>query len=245
MKDPLFRGVLDATESAIGALGDLGTPVVATTLTGEVLGSRSPLYLQLVPGNAVQAELVAEHARRVGKQVTVYHPPLTDNYLDSLVSKLPAELGADDTAARSWHHQVGEVEVVCGAGRIAFFAGREGEFPAFLDEVVDQCGNDRPEVIGDDTTSRFIAQSDLRLRNEFKGIAVSFVPMGARVVLAGADCVTRGQPTAPDAAHPGARPPGRVLHRAPPGAGADHRPRPGGGLRAAARRVRRPHAVAG
>ncbi|MFE9747904.1 hypothetical protein ACFYOT_23625 [Saccharothrix saharensis] len=211
-EDPTIVGVIgmgltvDATESAIGALGDLGTPVVATTLTGEVLGSRSPLYFQLVPGNAVQAELVAEHARRVGKQVTVYHPPLTDNYLDSLVSKLLAELGADETATRSWHRQVGEVEVVCGAGRIAFFAGREGEFPAFLDEVVDQCGNDRPEVIGDDTTSRFIAQSDLRLRNEFKGIAVSFVSMGARVVLAGADCVTRGQPAARDATHPGARP---------------------------------------
>ncbi|WP_141974630.1 hypothetical protein [Saccharothrix saharensis] len=210
--DPTIVGVIgmaltvDATESAIGALGDLGTPVVATTLTGEVLGSRSPLYFQLVPGNAVQAELVAEHARRVGKQVTVYHPPLTDNYLDSLVSELLAELGADETATRSWDRQVGEVEVVCGAGHIAFFAGREGEFPGFLDEVVDQCGNDRPEVIGDDTTARFIAQSDLRLRNEFRGIAVSFVSMGARVVLAGTDCVTKGQPAARDPEHPGARP---------------------------------------
>ncbi|PSL57228.1 hypothetical protein B0I31_102206 [Saccharothrix carnea] len=210
--DPTIVGVIgmgltvDATESAIGALGDLGTPVVATTLTGEVLGSRSPLYFQLVPGNAVQAELVAEYARRVGKRVTVYHPPLSDNYLDSLVSKLLTALRTDQTATRSWQRQVGEVEIVCGRRNIAFFAGREGEFADFLKEVVDQCQNDRPEVIGDDTTSRFVAQSDLRLQNEFKGIAVSFVSMGSRVVLSGPDCVTKGLPSAPDADNPGSRP---------------------------------------
>ncbi|MEU4447242.1 hypothetical protein AB0K14_27125 [Actinosynnema sp. NPDC050801] len=209
--DPTIMGVIgmeltvDATESAIGALGDLGTPVVATTLTGEVLASRSPLYFQLVPGNPVQAALVAEHARRVGKQVTVYHPPLTDNYLDSLVSGLLKALGADETASRSWQRQVGEVEIVCGRQHIAFYAGREEEFAPFLAEVVDQCQNDRPEVIGDDTTSRFIAQSDLRLKNEFKGIAVSFVSMGSRVVLSGPDCVAKGQPAAPGPSDPAAR----------------------------------------
>ncbi|MCE6998193.1 hypothetical protein LZG04_25840 [Saccharothrix sp. S26] len=210
--DPTVVGVIgmgltvDATESAIGALGDLGTPVVATTLTGEALGNRSPLYFQLVPGNAVQAELVAEHARAVGKRVTVYHPPLSDNYLDSLVAKLLAALGADEGATRPWRHQVGEVDIACGQGEIAFYAGREGEFAGFLDEVVAQCRNDRPEVIGDDTVSRFIAQSDLRLQNEFKGVAVSFVSMGSRVVLAGPDCRTKGQPAAPDASSPGAPP---------------------------------------
>lgn len=208
--DPTIVGVIgmgltvDATESAIGALGDLGTPVVATTLTGEVVGNRSPLYFQLVPGNAVQAELVAEHARRVGKQVTVYHPPLSDNYLDSLVAKLLTALGADRTATRSWGNRAGEVDIVCGQGNIAFYAGREGEFAAFLDEVVDQCRADRPEVIGDDTVARFIAQGDLRLENEFKGVAVSFVSLGARVVLSGSDCRTKGQPAAPDASRPGA-----------------------------------------
>ncbi|MFI9011055.1 hypothetical protein ACIGNX_27855 [Actinosynnema sp. NPDC053489] len=102
--------------------------------------------------------------------------------------------------------QVGEVDVVCGRGEIAFYAGREGEFTGFLREVVGQCGNDRPEVIGDDTVARFIAQGDLRLQNEFKGIAVSFVSMGARVVVSGPDCVTKGEPATPDASHPGARP---------------------------------------
>ncbi|WP_367127998.1 hypothetical protein [Saccharothrix sp. HUAS TT1] len=203
--DPTIVGVIgmgltvDATESAIGALGDLGAPVVATTLTGEVLGNRSPLYFQLVPGNRVQAELIAEHARHVGKPVTVYHPPLTDNYLDSLVDELLEALDADEGATRPWDRRVGEVEIVCGRGNIAFYAGREGDFAGFLSEVVEQCGNDRPEVVGDDTTSRFVAQSDLRLQNQFKNVAVSYVSMGHRVVLSGPDCVTRGVPDAPDA----------------------------------------------
>lgn len=202
--DPTVLGVVGmgltvpATESAIGALGDLGTPVLATSLTGEGLGDLSPLYFQLVPGNEVQAELVAAYARAERKSVTVYHPPLTDNYLRSLVGELATALGGEH-AAQPWQNNVGEVAIACGADDIAFYAGREGDFAAFLSAVVHQCDDRRPMVIGDDTVSRFVAQSSLRLRNEFNDIAVSFVSMGSRVVLAGPDCLKKGMPGVPDA----------------------------------------------
>ncbi|WP_158851309.1 ABC transporter substrate-binding protein [Saccharothrix deserti] len=213
--DPSIVGVIGmgltvlATESAIGALGDLGTPVLATSLTGEALGERSPLYFQLVPGNRVQAALIAGYARSVGKPVTVYHPRrLSDNYLESLVGELGAAIDGEP-AVRLWNQRVGEVEIVCGQQNIAFYAGREGEFAGFLKEVVGQCGNDRPVVIGDDAVSRFVAQGSLRSENEFKGIPVSYVSMGARVVLAGPDCLSKGEPavqTVSSGSEPGARP---------------------------------------
>jgi hypothetical protein len=188
-----------ATESAIGALGDLGTPVLATSLTGEGLGGLSPLYFQLVPGNRVQAELIADYARVQGKPVTVYHPVPDDNYLRSLVDELDRALGGPP--ARSWTGRVGEVSVDCGREEIAFFAGREVEFTAFLSEMIRKCDDDRPMIIGDDSVSRFVAQGEERRRNEFKGVAVSFVSMGSRVVLAGPDCLESGLPAAGRAAH--------------------------------------------
>ncbi len=184
---------VDATESAVGALGDLGVPVVATTLTGEALPRRSPIYFQLVPGNDVQAELVAEYSRYLDKSVTVYHPPLSDNYLRSLVENLAAALG-EDGAARQWGRQVGEVDIVCGRDTIAFYAGRENDFPGFLREVVNRCKNERPVIIGDDTVTRFVAQSNERLRDEFNNVTISYVSLGSRIVLAGRSCRTESSP---------------------------------------------------
>lgn len=176
-----------ATESAIGALGNLGVPVVATTLTGEALPERSPLYFQLPPGNQVQAELLAEYARWAGQPVTIYHPPTTDNYLDSLL-KLTVRAIGPGVGQRRWEQLVGEIKIDCGTDRIAFFIGREHDFPPFLRAVVQQCDTRRPTVIGSDTVARFVSQGELRLRDEFNGISMAYVSMGARIVLSGRTC---------------------------------------------------------
>ncbi|WHT22604.1 hypothetical protein N8J89_16525 [Crossiella sp. CA-258035] len=183
-----------ATESAIGAIGNLGVPVVATTLTGDALPDRSPLYFQIVPGNQVEAELIAEYARWAGQPVTIYHPKLSDNYLESLVNLTAKALGPERGGLRPWERRVGEVRIECGQDKIAFFVGREYDFPEFLREVVEQCDLNRPTVIGADTVARFVSQAELRRRDEFNQVTVSFVSMGTRIVLAGRSCRNGGAP---------------------------------------------------
>ncbi|MFB9906933.1 ABC transporter substrate-binding protein [Allokutzneria oryzae] len=191
-----------ATESAIAALGDLGIAVVSMTLTGESLPDLSPLYFQLVPGNRAQAELVAEYARQGRRSVTVYHPPLDDGYLRSLVEETRNAVGVDRVRTRQWMSQVAELSITCGADQLAFFVGREVDFPGFLDEVVRRCDANQPVVVGSDTVSRFVAQSDQRLRDEFSGVAVSFVSLASRIVLAGRSCREDGRPSSLGGAAP-------------------------------------------
>ena len=197
--DPTVLGVVGMgltvpeTERAIAVLGDLGVPVVTTTLTSESLPGLSPLYFQMAPGNRVQAQLLAAYAAHLGRAVTVYHPPLTDGYLRSLVNESREAVGADRVRLREWVQRVAEVDVVCGTDQLAFFVGRESDFPAFLNEVVRRCDTNQPLVVGSDTVSRFVAQSDQRRRDEFSGVAVSFVSLGSRIVLAGPSCQADGK----------------------------------------------------
>lgn len=200
--DPTLLGVVGMdrtvpqTEEAIAVLGHSGVPVVATTLTGEGLPARSPLYFQLVPGNSVQASLLVKYAQDTGRLVTVYHPPLTDGYMKTLVNEVKKATGPYARKPRSWKTHVDEVDVRCGRGEIAFYAGRETQFADFLQVVVDRCTRENlPTIVGDDATNRFIAQPDDRNRSGLNQLPVSWVDMGSLVVLAGASCRTQGLPT--------------------------------------------------
>ncbi|OLR92837.1 hypothetical protein BJP25_19645 [Actinokineospora bangkokensis] len=212
--DPSVLGVIGmgltapSTEDAIRALGDQGVPVMATTLTGTVLPELSPTYFQLVPGNRVQAAAVVAYAVQNAKaKVVVYHPPLTDNYLTTLVSE------TRDAAAKAglqyvdegWSAQVGDVTAVCEADAVLFYAGRENAFGNFLRKVVEECdraGRPRPTIIGDDTVSRFMAQASVRDDNALANQPALFVSMAPHVVLARGDCAgptpTPGAPLAGD-----------------------------------------------
>jgi ABC-type branched-subunit amino acid transport system substrate-binding protein len=200
-EDPTIVGVIGMdrtvpeTEQAIAALGDLGVPVVATTLTGEGLPARSPLYFQLVPGNRVQAELIAGYARTTRRKVTIYHPRLTDGYLRTLVGATQAALGNHARPSRAWSDRADNVPVRCGSAEIAFYAGRESQFGDFVRNVVDTCDrNELPQIIGDDTIIRFIAQVGDRERPELNQLPVYWVDMGSLVALAGDSCRTEGNP---------------------------------------------------
>ncbi len=192
--DPTVMGVLgmgrtvQATESAIGALGDLGIPVVATSLTGEGLANRSPMYFQLVAGNKRQAELVKAFAGERG--ITLYRPK--DLGADSYLTSLVAEMG-DGVDVVTWDEgQVGGVVPRCEANRIVFFAGRESEFDGFLDGVVECAPEARPVVLGADTVSRFVAQDSKRDKATYVGQAVSYVSLGSVVVTGNKDCYEEG-----------------------------------------------------
>lgn len=210
--DPSVLGVVnlglttDATESALGALGDHGVPVVATTLTGTVLPSLSPLYFQLVPPNGAQARAVAGYAATLGaRRVMVYHPNLSDNYLRTLVEESAnalRERGILSTPS-SWGDQVGEIVPACGADTMLFYAGRENDFRNFLIKVVTTCGKpgqDQPVVVGDDTVSRFMAQQSVRQDINLAGRPASFVSLAPGVVLAEGKCRPGGTGEAGDQA---------------------------------------------
>ncbi|MFE2757965.1 hypothetical protein ACFXGA_38775 [Actinosynnema sp. NPDC059335] len=203
---PLFAGdrtamgvvgmgrTVPATESAIGALGDLGIPVVATTLTGQGLADRSPLYFQLVPGNEKQIALLREYSRRLGKEVTVYQPADVegDSYLKTLRQGLDEVLGADESWLVAWRGPVRGVEPRCDTaevGRIAYYAGREYDFDGFLDTLYEECEDRTPVVVGNDTTSRFVADGGKRTEKH-RGRSMAYVSLASAVVQGNRTCLS-------------------------------------------------------
>ncbi|GAB2979473.1 hypothetical protein [Saccharothrix stipae] len=187
-----------ATESAIGALGDLGIPVVATTLTGQGLGDRSPLYFQLVPGNGKQVALLREFAQREAEkrgkpvEVTAYQPAHVDkdSYLKTLRAELETAFGEDREWLVTWDAGVHGIDPRCNTAdvdRIAYFAGREYDFDGFLDRVFQRCKHDTPMVVGNDTTSRFVADGAKR-REKYAGRAMSYVSLAGAAVLENRSC---------------------------------------------------------
>jgi hypothetical protein len=199
--DPTVMGVLgmgrtvNSTESAIGVLGDQGVPVMTMTLTGESLPGRSPMYFQLVAGNRTQAELVSQYARQQGKTIYVYQPAKKDGYMSSLRDQLEQKTGKDPSRYREWNEAgAGSVTVQCGKNIIAYYGGRETEFPGFLERVLSQCKADMPTVVGDDAVTRFVAQGRSRVQDAFNGVPVSYVSLASRIVLANRSCVEQGKP---------------------------------------------------
>ncbi|HEY0700102.1 MAG TPA: ABC transporter substrate-binding protein, partial [Micromonospora sp.] len=154
-EDPTIVGVVGLdrtvpeTEAAISELGlRAGVPVVGTMLTGTGLTGLSPLYFQMVPGNAQQAELIDRYAATSRKNVSVYYPAGTgDSYVETLVAEF-AKLGPAGCA-----------------------------------------GGDLPEIVADDTTSRFVATRDVVHLSNLARVPVSYVALGSPVVLAGPQCV--------------------------------------------------------
>ncbi|MFB9682870.1 hypothetical protein [Amycolatopsis plumensis] len=215
-RDPTVMGVVGGgrsvtqTESAIGALGAFGIPIVATTLTGDSLPALSPLYFQMVAGNRPQARLVAEYAAATGRTVTVYHPDLVqepDQYLSTLHDRF-AELahGRSSIRLRQWRTP-STVEVDCRADDIAFYAGRETGFTDFLNHVLDGCpATGKPTIIGDDAVTRFIAQGESRRSDRFSNVSLGYVSLANRVVLAGSSCVSEGKPAVAGSDPDGQRP---------------------------------------
>jgi hypothetical protein len=214
-QDPTVMGVVGGgrtvvqTESAIGALGAHGIPLVATTLTGPALPAVSPLYFQLVAGNGPQARLLTAYAASVGRSLTVYHPNLDlvpDQYLQTLHDGFidPAR-GLPPVRFRQWSTP-STVAVDCRSDDIAFYAGRETGFTDFLDHVLDSCpATAKPVVIGDDAVTRFIAQGESRRSDNFAGVSLGYVTLASRIVLAGSSCISQGKPAsaiAPDEERP-------------------------------------------
>ncbi|MDQ0378979.1 type 1 periplasmic-binding domain-containing protein [Amycolatopsis thermophila] len=204
-REPGILGVLGfdrsvaQTESAIAVLGAHGIPALGTTLTAVGLADESPLYFQLVPDNAKQAELLAGYAQYVhAPKVTIYHPRLApeNSYVTTLVDVVQQKLTGVEVRTQGWAATVGELPSLCADGadrsrEIVFYAGRETEFGDFLRTVRSNCVEPAklPRIVADDAVSRFVAHAPDRNRSELNGVPISYVGMGSPVVLGGQACV--------------------------------------------------------
>ncbi|GLZ43633.1 hypothetical protein [Actinokineospora sp. NBRC 105648] len=178
---------VDPVEDAITALGDVGVPVVGTTLTGVGLTERSPLYFQVTPDNHQQAALVKRYADQAGKELSVYQPTNveSDGYLLSLRDEMAKLVRRE--AFHPWT-EVSRSTPVCGTDQIAFYAGRQVDFDRFLDRVLDVCGRALPVIIGDDTVARFVAQHEKRGNAKYSGKSILYVSLGPVTVLQNRTC---------------------------------------------------------
>src|SRR5690606_31764110 len=107
------------TRDAIDLLGQLGVPVLGTTLSADELSGASPLYFQAVPSNKRQAALIADYiagarypagSARAGQRfyarVDLYTSDNKDDiYVTNLIDDLSAALKARGITfgePRSW-----------------------------------------------------------------------------------------------------------------------------------------------
>ncbi|MEV0250872.1 hypothetical protein AB0H76_30055 [Nocardia sp. NPDC050712] len=214
--DPSVLGVVGMDRStaetarAIGKLGELGVPVVATTLSADGLEANSPMYFQAVPSNRVQARLVADYVegsrypdgtpkagQRRYNRVVIYHPKGTEDvYVTTLVDDLNAELDRRGVPrdSRSWavQSELYSFPAPCATtgfdpGTLLFFAGRNDDFATFGRAVTEGC-TEAPAILGADTVTRLIADPKAMAPLP-ASLTVRYVAKGVPVILGGADCV--------------------------------------------------------
>ncbi|MCW2877493.1 MAG: Uncharacterized protein JWQ95_1593 [Sphaerisporangium sp.] len=212
----LDRTVIE-TERAISELGNLGVPVLTTTLSGEGIVHDSPLYFQMVPSNSIQARLVADYASKVpykGRRVSrvhIFYPKIgasagmsNDLYVTSLVNALKDSLSSVGVRREVYEYSVDHGSLKFGKkpptacsgrpGDMIFYAGRHEDFAGFLKAVFTGCN--RPSrttpIVADDAISRFPADVSAHDTNVPAQVDIDFVTKGSSVVLAGQACPGRG-----------------------------------------------------
>jgi hypothetical protein len=187
--DPSIIGVIGLDEShtntvqVIDNLNTLGLPVLATSLSADGLYLASPLYFQIAPPNHEQADLITtavaqpEVLRNVptaapivrNSRAYIYYQPNEDDlYTSTLASDLKLSLtnrGIKVPYSGDWS----DVSQLCQEQPrpTAIFAGRSIEFDSFINTIVNECGDNQPAIIADDSVNRFMASDELRNHPKF------------------------------------------------------------------------------
>ncbi|WP_216913014.1 hypothetical protein [Nocardia noduli] len=200
-----------ATRTAITRLGDLGVPVVATTLTANDLANASPLYFQATPSNAEHAELIVDYVEgaryprssdKAGqprfRKVILYYPQVpTDLYVTTLVDSLTDKLARRniEIERRTWttQHELNRFPAFCtpqfDRETLLFYAGRNDDFPAFAGSVANGClSGESPAILGNDTLTRVIADPEVS-KGLPPGLTVRYVAKAAPAILGGRACL--------------------------------------------------------
>ncbi|WDZ84295.1 hypothetical protein [Micromonospora cathayae] len=177
-------GLVDSrtnTAEAIGELNRVGLPVIAPTLSGDGIGSRSRLYIQVSAPNTEQVRLFEEYARY--RRLTDVHVYYTtgegssldeDVYVSTLVRGLEKSFGDRLRTPAKWTTGTA-MGTECGYAGMLVFAGRWSEFPEFLRALNRDCPNNPPRnLVGNDSVNRYMANP--RLRRDAPGnIPVTYV----------------------------------------------------------------------
>ncbi|MGY1896455.1 hypothetical protein [Nocardia gipuzkoensis] len=159
-----------ATLSMINALTGLGIPMVAPSLSADEMVRSSPLYFQIAPPNYAIADMIKQYLNSLpgmaGRGVRIYHrPDPTDLYTKNMAADLHVLAG---DGREIWEGSWDLREAFTGQGgtdacdEVLFFAGRDSEFPDFLQSLNKACGDQRVMLIADDSVNRFMASVDRR-----------------------------------------------------------------------------------
>ena len=225
--DPGVLGVIGMdrstaeTSRAIDLLGDLGVPVVSTTLSADSLMQVSPLYFQAVPNNARQAALIADYiagarypagspraGRRFYSEVELYasadvvaRRDSGDIYVTNLIDDLTEELRERGIPFRilDWVDVAPTCRTDDAPETLLFYAARNEEFTNFAQRAGGNCEAGRgPVILGNDTLTRVLADPHA-VESIPPWSTVRYVAYAASVMLGGARCrdgeVTGPRPT--------------------------------------------------
>ncbi|MFG1954935.1 hypothetical protein [Micromonospora sp. NPDC048830] len=180
-EEPTVLGVVGLVESrravqdAIRALGNLDLPVLAPTLSADRIADASSRYLQISAPNIDEATLVHEHATRVlgKKKIFNYYTfgrvdpgegAQDDLYVNTLRDGLRAQFGEGNYQETYWRNGV-DLTPVCAdryPDGVVFFGGRYTEFGAFASKLAQACSGRVPQLIGDDSVNRYLANAAAR-----------------------------------------------------------------------------------
>ncbi len=159
-----------ATLIMINSLTGLGIPMVAPSLSADEMALSSPLYFQIAPPNHAIADMIEQYLNSLpgvaGRGVRIYHrPDPTDLYTTNMAADLYILARG---GRRIWDGSWDVRDAFTGADNtdacdeVLFFAGRDSEFPDFLQSLNRACGDQRVLLIADDSVNRFMASADRR-----------------------------------------------------------------------------------
>ncbi len=159
-----------ATLGMINALTGLGLPMVAPSLSADEMVKSSPLYFQIAPPNAAIADMIEQYLNGLpgsaGRGVRIYHrPDPTDLYTENMAADLHIlARGGRRIWDGSWDSREAFTapDNIDACDEVLFFAGRDSEFPDFLQSLNKACGDRRVLLIADDSVNRFMASADRR-----------------------------------------------------------------------------------
>ncbi|TWH68108.1 ABC transporter substrate-binding protein [Micromonospora olivasterospora] len=181
-EEPTVLGVVGLVESrkavqdAIRALGRLDLPVLAPTLSADGIADASSRYLQISAPNRDEATLVHEHVTRVlgKKKLFNYYTfgsadpdegAQNDLYVNTLRDGLRDRFGEGNYQETYWRNGVDLASVCADRFRdgVVFFGGRYSEFGAFVSRLAQACSGRVPQLIGDDSVNRYLANTAARV----------------------------------------------------------------------------------
>ncbi|GAA2682741.1 MULTISPECIES: hypothetical protein [Actinosynnema] len=170
-----------STLETIVALGALGLPIVAATLSADVLPSKSPLYFQVSPNNDHEAKIAAQYVKaykggktkvqivRSSDDKDLYSVNLAEDFRAhftktglGVLDDIRYNSGSDTDVpnARTVGHQL----CASAPDTAVVYAGRPAEFASVLDGIVDNCKDNPPYLLAGDDMTRHAANDDLRSR---------------------------------------------------------------------------------